>query len=83
MPLVGSVPEMYKFILSKFLKYTPLENELLGEYIKRYNQLIKLDYQIGKTQAAIEHESQSKRKFEYNARLKEYKEEREKLLEED
>ena len=34
-----------------------------------------------KTQSAIEHESQSKRKFEYNARLKEYKEEREKLLE--
>lgn len=82
-PLVGSVPEMYKFILSKFLKYPPLENELPSDYIKRYNQLMKLDYQIGKTQAAIEHESQSKRKFEYNARLKEYKEERENLLEED
>lgn len=79
-PLVNNVPELYKYILSKFLKYPPLEAETPGEYIKRYNQIIKLDFQIGKTQSAIEHESQSKRKFEYNARLKEYKEKREKLL---
>ena len=79
-PLVDNVPQMYKFILSKFLKYPPFEQESPGEYIKRYNQLIKLDFQIGKTQSAIEHESQSKRKFEYNARLKQYKEERERLL---
>lgn len=79
-PLVNSVPELYKFILSKFLKYPPCETESVEEYIKRYNQIIKLDFQIEKTAAAIAHESQSKRKFEYNARLKDYKEEREKLL---
>ena len=44
-----------------------------------YNQLAKLDLQIGKTESAIAHETQSKKRFEYNARLKEYKEEREKL----
>lgn len=53
----------------------------MGEYLKRYNQLIKLDYQINSTTIAIARENQSKRKFEYNARLKGYKEEREKLLE--
>lgn len=80
-PLVNSVPELYKYILSKFLKYPPFEEESVGEYLKRYNQLIKLDYQINSTTIAIARENQSKRKFEYNARLKQYKEEKEKLLE--
>ena len=48
-----------------------------------YNQLAKLDFQIGKTESAIAHESQSKKRFEYNARLKEYKAERKKLLRSD
>ena len=79
-PLINSVPELYKYILSKFLKYPPFETEATGEYIKRYNQLIKLDFQINSTTIAIGRESQSKKKFEYNARLKKYKEERERLL---
>ena len=45
-----------------------------------YNQLAKLDFQISKTESAIAHESQSKKRFEYNARLKEYKAERSRLL---
>ena len=79
-PLINKVPELYKYILSKFLKYPPFETESVEEYLKRYNQLVKLDYQISKTQSAIAYETQSKKKFEYNARLKQYKEEREKLL---
>ena len=46
----------------------------------RYNKLAKLDLQIGKTESAIAHETQSKKRFEYNARPKEYKAEKEKLL---
>lgn len=79
-PLVNTVPEMYKYILSKFFKYPPHEAENVSGYIKRYNALVKLDFQINKTQSAIAYETQSKRKFEYNARLKQYKEDREKLL---
>lgn len=79
-PPVNSVPELYKYILSKFLKYPPFETETTDEYIKRYNQLIKLDFQISSTTAAIAKETQSKKKFEYNARLKEYIKEREQLL---
>lgn len=79
-PLVNNVPELYKFILSKFLKYPPFESETPEEYIRRHNQLVKLDFQINSTTIAISRESQSKRKFEYNARLKQYKEERENLL---
>ena len=79
-PLIYKVPELYKYILSKFLIYPPFETEEVEEYIKRHNQLTKLDFQISKTQSAIAWESQSKKKFEYNARLKQYKEERQKLL---
>ena len=45
-----------------------------------YNQLAKLDFQISKTESAIAFSTQSKKKFEYNARLKEYKAEKDKLL---
>ena len=79
-PLIYKVPELYKYILSKFLTYPPFETEEVEDYLKRYNQLQKLDFQISKTQSAIAWESQSKKRFEYNARLKKYKEERENLL---
>ena len=79
-PLVGNVPELYKYILSKFLKYAPFDDEGVEEYVKRYNQLIRLDFQINSTRIAIGKESQSKKKFEYNDRLKRYIEERENLL---
>ena len=81
-PLVSSIPEMYKYILSKFLTYPPFDSESVDEYVKRHNQLTKLDFQIGKTESAIAHETQSKKRFEYNARLKEYKAEKENLLKE-
>lgn len=79
-PLINNVPELYKYILSKFLTYPPFEIEGVEDYLKRYNKLTKLDFQISKTQSAIAWESQSKRKFEYNARLKKYEGERESLL---
>ena len=79
-PLVNSVPELYKYILSKFLKYPPFESEDVDAYVKRNNTLNKLDFQISKTESAIAYETQSKKRFEYNARLKEYKMERNYLL---
>ena len=81
-PVGVNVPEIYKYILSKFLKYEPFEAESVEEYIKRYNLIIRLDFQINSTTIAIGKESQSKKKFEYNARLKEYKKEKEQLLRE-
>ena len=79
-PPVSDIPELYKFILSKFLTYPPFDSETVEEYVKRHNALAKLDFQIGKTESAIAHESQSKKRFEYNARLKEYKAEKENLI---
>ncbi len=82
-PLGSSVSQTYKFILSKFLTYPFLENESVDSYVKRNNQLIKLDFQIGKTKNAAYYETQSKKKFEYNAKLKDYIRQRKELLEED
>lgn len=81
-PLGSSVSQTYKFILSKFFQYEPFEKETVDMYVKRNNQLSKLDYQISMTEKAVYNESQSKKKFEYNARLKKYKEEKDKLLKE-
>ena len=80
LPPANSVLELYKFVLSQFLKYPPLDDEDVETYIKRNNQLAKLDFQIGKTQTAIMHETQSKKRFEYNARLKQYLYEKDALL---
>ena len=81
-PLGSSVSETYKFILSKFLKYPFLENESVDNYVKRNNQLNKLDFQIEKTKNAIKYELQSKKRFEYNDRLKEYISQKDQLLKE-
>ena len=80
-PPAGSVPALYQFILSKFLPYPPREGEAPWEYVMRNTRLVKLDGQIVSTSAAMARESQSKRKFELNAKLKQLKEEREELLE--
>lgn len=82
-PICNSVPEFYKFILSRFYKYPPFEAESVDAYVKRNSKLSKLDFQISKTESAIAFSTQSKKKFEYNARLKEYKSEREILLRSD
>lgn len=79
-PLGSSVSQTYKFILSKFLKYDFFEYETVNQYVKRVNSIIKYDFQIKNIENAAYHDSQSKRKFEYNAKLKEYKMVREKLL---
>ena len=82
LPLTTSLKEIYKFMLSNFFTYPPFNKETVDEYVRRYNMLVRLDFQIGRTQSAIAHENQPKKKFEYNARLKEYKAERTALLEE-
>lgn len=82
-PLGSSVSQTYKFILSKFLVYPFFDNETVDDYVKRNNQLIKLDIQIDKAKKAAYNETQSKNKFKYNAKVKEYIIQRDELLQED
>ena len=51
------------------------KNENPEEYIKRVFQINKLEFQISKTEKAIQYETQPKKKFEYNERLRQYKKE--------
>ena len=79
-PVVTNVPDAYKYLLSTFMQYPPKGVETPEEYIKRNNALNKLDFQIGKLQSAVANEKESKKKFEYNAKLKDYIAQRETLL---
>lgn len=78
--LASNVPELYKFIFSKFLNYPPFDDEYIENCLKRYNKIVKIDTQIKKYLSAIAHESQSKKMFEYNAKIRELKREKEILL---
>lgn len=80
LPNADSLDEFYLFIYGSFNPYKPFRGELLEDYIKRSNELKKLDYQIGKTEKAIQFEKQSKKRLEYNHNLNAYKERREYLL---
>jgi hypothetical protein len=81
-----TLDDLYLFLLSGVNKYPPFKTkdfkESVSEYLSRYNLLKRLDFQIGKTQQAVDHEIQSKKRFEYNDRLKEYQKERDSLLSE-
>lgn len=82
LPMVNTLDELYKFVLTSINKYPSFETENIAEYIRRYNTLKKLDFQIGKTKQAIEYEVESKKRFEYNDRLKGYEKNKQSLLDE-
>ena len=73
LPLINKVSDVYNVLLSyetnNYLKNT----ETPDEFIERVNKINKLEFQISKTEKAIIYETQPKKKFEYNERLREYK----------
>ena len=74
-PSVNSVKDIYKFILSYEVGIAPRARESPSEYITRVKAINKLNFQISKTESAIIYETQPKKKFEYNERLRKYKKE--------
>lgn len=80
LPLLQNTSEIYKFILSGFLEYVPLENESIIEYLTRNNKLVKYDSKMKKLKQTIATEVQSKKKFELNAKYKLLLKEKEDLL---
>jgi len=79
-PMINNVKEMYKFILSYEIGIIARDNESPGEYITRVKAINKLNFQISKTENGIIYETQPKKKFEYNERLRKYKKEKEELM---
>ncbi len=78
-PMISSVKDMYKFILSYEIGIPTRDSETPGEYITRVKAINKLNFQISKTESGIVYETQPKKKFEYNERLRRYKKELEEL----
>lgn len=79
LPMINSVADVYKVLYSYEVRIPYRENETPDEYLKRVNMIHKLEFQISKTEAAIIHQVQPKKKYEYHTRLQEYKKEYEDL----
>jgi hypothetical protein len=79
-PMINKVKDMYKFILSYEIGIPSRNNESPADYIKRIKAINKLNFQISKTESGIVYETQPKKKFEYNERLRRYKIELEELM---
>lgn len=80
LPNTDSLDEFYCFLYGSISDYKPFKGEELEDYIHRSNELKKLDYQISKTEKAIQFERQTKKRLEYNHNLNEYKRRKEELL---
>lgn len=79
-PMINSVKDMYKFILGHEIGIPSRNSETPNEYITRVKAINKLNFQISKTESGIIYETQPKKKFEYNERLRRYKKELEELM---
>lgn len=79
-PMINSVKDMYTFILSHEIEILSREDESPSEYMTRVKAINRLNFQISKTEKAIIYETQPKKKFEYNERLRRYKRELEELM---
>lgn len=74
LPLVNSVSDVYKYLLNYEIQVPLRKEETPSEYMIRVGKINKLEFQISKTEKAIIYETQPKKKFEYNERLRTYKE---------
>ena len=79
-PMINSVKDMYKFILEHEIGIPSRNSETPNEYVTRVKGINKLNFQISKTESGIVYETQPKKKFEYNERLRRYKKELEELM---
>lgn len=80
LPSADTLDELYCFLYGSFNEYKPFKGEILEDYVRRSSELRKLDYQIGKTEKAIQFERQDKKRIEYNHNLNEYKDRKSELL---
>lgn len=75
LPLIDKVSDVYNILLSYETNINLRKEEIPTDFIDRVNKINKLEFQISRTEKAIIYETQPKKKFEYNERLREYKNE--------
>ena len=78
-PTLNKVSEAYKLMLEYQIGIKSRKVETPEEYISRVKAINKLEFQISKTEKGIQYETQPKKKFEYNERLRKYKKELQEL----
>ncbi|MGN1201523.1 MAG: DUF4391 domain-containing protein [Candidatus Caccovivens sp.] len=71
MPLVGSLTELYKLILTKLKGHGFRAGENIASWIQRVQEIEKTKKEFAKIEKLANTESQPKKKFEYNAKLRE------------
>lgn len=76
-PIGLDLDRTYRYLFSKLLFYKPVGDETSEEYLKRYNNLTKLDKKIESLESRIRNESQPRKKFEFNDECNILKKERE------
>lgn len=76
-PIGLDLDKTYRFLFSRLLFYKPVGDETSEEYLKRYNNLVKLDKKIESLESRIRNESQPRKKFEFNDECNILKKERE------
>ncbi len=81
MPLVGSLAELYKSILTKLNGYGFRAGEGIATWIQRIQEIEKTEKEFAKIEKLANTESQPKKKFEYNAKLREIYEKMKRLKE--
>lgn len=79
-PSFHNVPEVYKYLLSYTNDIPRRREETPEQFIERINLVHRFQFQIMKTEPAVIHEVQPKKKYIYNTRLNEYRKELKELM---
>lgn len=76
---VSCIDDVYTAIIDLLIPIAARPEEPTGDFVVRYDTILKLDKEIEKLQRLVDSEKQSKKRFELNERLKELKRQRKNL----
>ncbi|MCM1290296.1 MAG: DUF4391 domain-containing protein [Corallococcus sp.] len=72
---VACLEDIYIAIIDELIPITARKGESTKDFVNRYGEILRLQKEIEKLQRAVDNEKQSKKRFEFNAELKELKKE--------
>ncbi|MCM1043290.1 MAG: DUF4391 domain-containing protein [Corallococcus sp.] len=74
-PTVTCLEDIYTAMIDELIPITARKGESTKDFVNRYGEILRLQKEIEKLQRAVDNEKQSKKRFEFNAELKELKKE--------
>lgn len=72
---INSLDDIYSAMIENLIPINAKDEESPAELIARYEKITKLKSEISKMQKLVDNEKQSKKRFEYNDKLKQLKKE--------